>query len=103
MTYRLEILPAAVRDMVQTARYISRDLGSPEAAERLAQEITEAIDRIPSFPYANPAYAPIRPLEREYRKVRVQNYLIFYWVSETAKTTTVARVIYARRNMDSAL
>ena len=103
MTYRLEILPAAVRDMVQTVRYISYDLGSPEVAERLAQEITEAIDKIPSFPYANPAYAPIRPLEREYRKARVQNYLVFYWISETEKIITVARVIYARRDLDSAL
>ena len=46
---------------------------------------------------------PIRPLKHEYRKLRVRNYLVFYWVDEERKLVTVARMIYARRNYEGLL
>ena len=55
-------------------------------------------DSVLSFPYAPPAYQPIRPLKHEYRKILVQNYLMFYWVDEEKKLVTVARVVYAKRD-----
>lgn len=41
---------------------------------------------------------PLRPLKHEYRKPLVENYMMLYWVSETEKRVTIARVVYARRN-----
>lgn len=96
--YQLEYLPAARRDMVEIVRYIAGELKNPIAAQRLAEELVKAGDSIPAFPYANPAYIPIRPLKHEYRKLLVQNYLMFYWVDEEKKLVTIARVIYARRD-----
>lgn len=96
--YKLEFLPAARLDMIDIVRYISRDLGNPTAAERIAAALIRAAESIPDFPYANPGYYPIRPLKHEYRKLSVENYLIFYWVDEAQKTVTVARVVYARRD-----
>ena len=84
-------------------RYISETLHNPTAAERLAVKLVEAGDSIPAFPYANPVHMPIRQLKREYRKLRVHNYLMFYWVDEERKLVTVARVIYARRNYEKLL
>jgi plasmid stabilization system protein ParE len=86
--------------MVEIARYISRELGNPAAADRLATELIAAGDSIPTFPYANPAYTPIRPLKHEYRKLLVQNYVMFYWVDEDRKLITVARVMYAQRDFE---
>ncbi len=101
--YKLEYLPIARQDMVDIVRYISRELCNPIAAERLAIELIEAGDSIPKFPYANPAYTPIRPLKHEYRKRLVQNYIMFYWVDEGKKLVTVARVIYAKREFERLL
>lgn len=95
--YKLEYLPAARQDMVEIVRYLSQELCNPSAAEQLALELIEAGDRIPVFPYANPACIPIRPLKHEYRKLLVRNYLMFYWVDEAKKLVTVARVIHAKR------
>ena len=81
--YKLEYLPSALRDMTEIARYISAELKSPAAAEKLAEELIEAAERTAAFPYANPVYVPIRQLKREYRKR--------------------ARVIYARRELCAAL
>ena len=89
--------------MVEAVRYISETLHNPTAAERLAVELIEAGDSILTFPYANPVHMPIRPLKHEYRKLRVHNYLMFYWVNEERKLVTVARVIYARRNYERLL
>ena len=101
--YKLEYLPSALRDMTEIARYIGEELKSPAAAEKLAEELIEAAERTAAFPYANPVYVPIRQLKREYRKRAVKNYLIFYYVDEERKTVTVARVIYARRELCAAL
>ena len=101
--YDLQYLPSARKDMVDAVWYISETLHNPTAAERLAVELIEAGDSILTFPYANPVHMPIRPLKHEYRKLRVRNYLMFYWVDEERKLVTVARVIYARRNYEGLL
>ena len=101
--YSLEYLPAAKQDMTDIARYIGRELANPAAAEKLAVEMTEAADRLVDFPYACPAYHPIRPLKQEYRRLLVRNYILFYYVDEARKRVTVARVIYARRDYDKLL
>ena len=101
--YKLEYLPIARQDMVEIVRYISGELENPAAADRLAVELIEAGDSIPAFPYANPAYTPIRPLKHEYRKLLVQNYFMFCWVDEEKQLVTVARVIYARRDFERLL
>lgn len=101
--YKLEYLPLARQDMTEIVRYISRELSNPAAAEQLAIALVEAGDSIPKFPYANPAYIPLRPLKHEYRKLLVGNYFMFYWVDEAKKLVTVTRVIYAKRDYELLL
>ena len=96
--YNLEYLPAARNDMLEIVRYISGELKNPDAAERLADELVKASESVLAFPYVTPAYRTIRPLKHEFRKIRVQNYLMFYWVDEEKKLVTVARIVYAKRN-----
>ena len=96
--YKLEYLPVARKDMLEIVRYISRELQNPGAADHLAVELVDAAESVLSFPYAPPAYQPIRPLKHKYRKILVQNYLMFYWVDEEKKLVTVARVVYAKRD-----
>lgn len=94
--YNLEYLPVARQDMIDIVRYISQDLKNPGAADRLAEELVEAIENVLIFPYASPAYQPIRSLKYEYRKILVKNFLIFYRVDEGKKLVTVTRVLYAK-------
>ena len=101
--YKLEYLPVAQRDMVEIVRYISGELQNPTAAARLAMELVNAAESVLTFPYALPAYKPIRSLKREYRKILVQNFFVFYWVDEEKKLVTVARVVYAKRDISRLL
>ena len=92
--YKLEYLPVAQRDMVEIVRYISGELQNPAAADRLAMELVNAAESVLTFPY---------PLKCEYRKILVQNFLMFYWVDEEKKLVTVARVVYAKRDVAKLL
>ena len=96
--YNVEYLPLARQDMVEIVTYIARELHNPAAAERITEQLIQAGDGLRDFPYAQPAYTPLRPLKHEYRKLLVENYMMLYWVTETEKRVTIARVVYARRN-----
>lgn len=101
--YSLEYLPLARQDMVEIVAYVAKTLSNPVAATRLAEKLTEAAEDLRAFPYAQPAYQPLRPLKREYRKLLVENYLMLYWVDEAEKRITIVRVVYARRNYGKLL
>lgn len=101
--YKVEYLPIALRDMVEIAEYISFELSNPMAADRLSEEMIEAGNKLAKFPYSHPAYIPIRPLKHEYRKLLVQNYILFYWVDEEKKLVTIARAVYAKMDYERLL
>lgn len=101
--YKLEVFPVAKEDMVEIVRYISKDLKKTAAANTLSAALFAAMVAVTEFPYANPAYVPIRPLRFEYRKRMVKNYLMLYRVDEQKKTITISRVIYAKRDYDRFL
>lgn len=96
--YNVEYLLSAVQDMVEIVTYIARELNNSSAAECIAERLAEAGESLRDFPYAQPAYTPLRPLKHEYRKLLIENYMMLYWVTETEKRVTIARVVYARKN-----
>ena len=96
--YKIEYLPIAQQDMIDIVRYISIELKNPDAAECLAEKFVEAAESILDFPYALAVYQPMTSLKHEYRKILVQNFLMFYWIEEEKKLVTIARVMYAKRD-----
>ncbi len=101
--YTIEYLPIAKSDMVDIAKYIGVKLENPEAAERLAEKMIEAAEKLTDMPYKCPVYIPVKPLRHEYRKLIVQNYIMFYWVDEDKKRITIARVVYTGRDYENLL
>lgn len=101
--YKIEYLPVALHDLVEIATYIGVELDNPSAADRLAEDIAESVSAAAEQPYMYPLYIPIKPLKHEYRKIVVKNYDVFYWVDEPEKTITVARVVYAGRDIKKLL
>ena len=84
--------------MLEIMRYISEKLQNPALADRLAVEWIDVTQNVRTFPYATSIYQPIRPLKYECRKIKVRNYLMFYWVDEEEILVIVARVVYAKQN-----
>lgn len=96
--YKLEYLPIALNDMVEIISYIRNELKNPTAANNLSEKFIQAAENSKDFPYSNPPYIPMKSLNHEYRKIIVDNYIMFYWVDERTKIITMARVIYGKRD-----
>ena len=101
--YKLIYRPKAQKDMREIIFYISQELRDPAAATKLADNIVEAVDKLIDYPYAYPPYIPLAPLKHEYRKLIVQNYVVFYWVDERRKRILIERVLYMRRDYGALL
>lgn len=101
--YRVEVQPLALRDMSEAATYVASELKNPDAAGRLAESLVQGIESLASLPTRCPLHRASRPLRHEYRRLKVGSYLIFFSISEEEELVTVARVLYARRNLDKHL
>lgn len=99
VAYHVEVQPAALHDLEHIVDYISGELKNLAAAYRFAERATSAMQSLSTLPTRCSLYVPPKPLRREYRKLAVDNYLIFFWVSEEQEIVTVARVLYAGRDL----
>lgn len=96
--YKLEYLPIARRDMVETAKYIGVKLANPTAADKLAEKMINEAQKLIDMPYKCGIYLSLRPLKHEYRRLLVDNYIMFYYIDESEKIITIARVLYAKHD-----
>lgn len=98
-SYKLVYLEQFRNDLKEIAVYITNELKSPQAAAKLVGNIISAAEGLKQFPYAQAVYVPIKPLKYEYRKLIVENHMLFYRIDETEKEVVITRIIYARRNL----
>ena len=95
--YRIEYLPAAQQDLLDTTAYIRNKLKAPVAAKNFVANVGKAIERLGRFPYSCRVYDPGKPLAFEVRLLPVGNFNVFYVVE--ADCVLVHRVIYGKRDM----
>ena len=101
--YTLEYLPIAKKDMIEISKYIGVKLSNPTAADNLAEKMVSESEKLTDMPYKCSIYISPRPLKYEYRKLLVNNYIMFYYVDESKKNFTIARVLYAKRDFRKLL
>jgi len=99
--YRLRLTPKAAEDLDAIYGYIFNTLSAAKAAHDLFGQIEEATMRLAVFPFSG-SYVLEEPLRAKgYRKVVVDNYLIFYLVDEIGKQVVIMRVLFgASRYLD---
>ncbi len=92
--------PRANLDRQSIAIFIGIERGNPPAALRVMQEIDKALELARSFPESGRAIAIEGPTHKDYRRVLVGNYMVFYRFDESA--VTVYRVLHQRHDIDAA-
>ena len=100
--YRLEILPLAKKDMDDIIFYVSHNLKNNTASKKLLKNIINGTKNIFSFPYGSPEYIPNKKykLEKNYRCLKIQNFLMLYTIEEQDKLITITRVVHNKINIE---
>ena len=97
--YKLYYLPIARQDVEDIIHYVSYNLNNLSAAKNLANYFVESAENVLCFPYGFSVYDISGELKKEYRKIKVKNYYMFYTIDEDSKTIIIVRVIYKKMNL----
>lgn len=96
--YKIQFSKDARKDLIDTYSYIKYNLQEPAIAEKLIAKIREEINKLKDNPTI---YAVIQDeiiKKREIRKIKVNNYIVFYKVEKKNKIVEIVRIMYGRRN-----
>ncbi|KKM12131.1 plasmid stabilization protein [Clostridiales bacterium PH28_bin88] len=96
--YKVLMTQPAADDLKGIATYIANELREPSIAKKLVGKIKEAVMSLSEMPTRHSLVADEKLAIQEIRKMLVDNYIIFYAVSEKDVTVTVVRILYGRRD-----
>lgn len=91
----------ALEDLREIVDYITITLKAPKAAKDLIDDIEDSILNLQHFPFSFKEYQPTRPLETKYRMLPVNNYIVFYVVTE--QEVEIHRIVYAKMNLEKII
>ena len=99
--YKVEITKEALQNMEDIYNYIANELLSPENAMRQYDRIAGAILKLDIFPEKFRVLKSEREKQRELRRLVVDNYSVFYVISEDR--VIVTNVLYSASDIEKRL
>ena len=101
--YKLLMTEPAAEDLQQIAKYIAKKLREPITALKLVDKIKEVVMSLTVVPTRYALVADERLAAQGIRQLLVDNYIVFYIVSERDCTVTIIRILYGRRDWEQLL
>lgn len=101
--YRIRYTPLSYEDLDEIDTYITETLCNEAAAERLLAEMEKSINQLRQFPQIGSRVEDAYLAAKGYRKLVVENYLIFHLINEDAKEVIIMRVLYGAREYHKLL
>jgi addiction module RelE/StbE family toxin len=92
--YSLKFTREAKQDLIDIPNYIKYTLLNPKAADDLFGNFEKAFKQICTFAESGSPYKK----RKGYRKILVNNFLIFYKINKKEKSIEVYRILYAHSN-----
>ena len=100
--YELQYLPLFYDDLLATVKYLSEVLHNPKAANKLIDDVENAIlNRLPNAEAFEPFHS-LKERRYPYSRIYVNNYIVYYVVIEH-RIMEVSRLLYVGRNRDQIL
>jgi toxin ParE1/3/4 len=96
--YSIDITEPAETDLIEIGNYIASELLEPSIAQKVVGKIGEAILALEELPFRNALVVDEKLAFQGIRKIIVENYIVFYIVTEGSKTVTVVRILYSKRD-----
>ena len=101
--YKIQFSKDARNDLKDIYIYIKYNLQEPVIAKKFIDKIRNEIYKLRDNPTI---YAIIKDeiiKKREIRKIKVNNYIVFYRLEENNKIVEIVRIMYGRRNWTNIL
>lgn len=92
--YSIQFTEAAYEDMDNIYTYISRSLFAPVAAFDLMESIEKNILRLADHPLSGHPSEDSFLKKKRYRKLIVDNFIVFHIVDQETKQVIIMRVLY---------
>ena len=95
-TYKVRITKQAKQHLILIRDYIATELQQPSIAKELVALVRSETDSLEYMPYR------IRCIDEQtwrdlgFRKVRVKNYYVYFWINENEKEVVIIAVVYVR-------
>lgn len=103
MKYNVKLTPHAIAQIHETIAYISNILIAPEAARLWLNYLEKEIASLDTMPLRFPLMNEEPWKSREYRKMVVRNFNVYYFANHKTKIVWVTAVIYKRRDQINTL
>ena len=97
--YTYKLTPNANEDIAQALQYISENLHNPQAAIDLLDETEKEIERICTFPYAQPDCTCFLITNPEFRHTQIDNFTLVYRSKEDEKLLRILFFRYAKMDL----
>lgn len=101
--YKVLMTKPAVDDLQAINEYILDELLEPVIAKKLVGKTKEAVMSLDKLPIRHALVKDESLATQGIRKLIVENYIVFYVISEKDETVTVIRIIYGRRDWQHLL
>jgi len=96
--YRVDVSEVAENDLEDIVRYIASQFSAPVTALRMMDLFEVAMASLAEMPQRFSLLNDERLSQMGYRKLAVNNYLMFFSIDEQSKVVDVERILYARRD-----
>ncbi len=98
MEYEIQISETCLEEIEDICKYIEENLKAQNASYRLREKIRSNILRLKKSPRIYAKVGKRDRLNREYRRIVIDNFVILYTIIEEDRTVLVAHMYYGGRN-----
>ena len=101
--YTIKMTPKAAEDLDNIYQYISEELFATSSATNILERMEKGIMGLREFPFSCNYVADEYLKNKGYRKLIVDNYIIFYLAEEQMKQVIIMRVLYGKQKYENLL
>ena len=101
--YTIRITAQAREHLKLIRDYIAVNLREPGIAKNLIELLRKEISTLSFMPYRVKLIEETPWRKMGFRKIRVKNYYIYFWVNDDTKEVNIIAVIYVRRDQAQQL
>ena len=94
MIYKIQYLPKANNDIIEIDKYLSQFY--PNTPQKFFYELNKKIKLLQKTPYIGKKY-------KKYRKLVVENYLVFYVVNLELSSIDIYRILHQKKDIKKNL